>query len=110
MDTLIWFLWYLIQIVVGFQLVLPVFLWILWLVFRKRHTPLIPATDQIDYAVIVTAYEYTNTLTAAVESILKADYQNYIVYIVADKCDTSDLFFNDTRVLILTPPEVLGSN
>jgi cellulose synthase/poly-beta-1,6-N-acetylglucosamine synthase-like glycosyltransferase len=110
MDTLIWFLWYLIQIAVVFQLVLPVFLWVLWLVFRKKRTPLSPAPDQIDYAVIVTAYEYTNTLPAAVESILKADYQNYIVYIVADKCDTSTLVFDDSRVLILRPPEVLGSN
>ncbi|WP_285056444.1 glycosyltransferase [Pedobacter ginsengisoli] len=110
MDTLIWFLWYLVQIVVLFQLIFPVLLWALWLVFRRKHTLPNPAPNQIDYAVIVTAYEYTNTLAAAVESILKADYENYIVYIVADKCDTSNLVFNDSRILILTPPEILGSN
>ncbi len=41
---------------------------------------------------------------------MKLNYENYIVYIVADKCDVSGLRFEDKRVVVLRPPETLGSN
>ena len=49
-------------------------------------------------------------MPAAVESILALDYKNYIVYIVADKCDVSGLKFDDERVVILKPEETIASN
>ncbi|WP_244862648.1 glycosyltransferase family 2 protein [Pedobacter heparinus] len=63
-----------------------------------------------DYAVIVTAYEDLSLIHAVVDSILKVDYGNFIIYIVADNCDVSTLNFADERIVVLRPTEVLSSN
>lgn len=77
--------------------------------FRKRNA--IPvATVEADYAVIVTAYQQVNLIPMVVDSILSADYSNYIIYVVADNCDITGLSFDDSRVVILRPAEVLASN
>ncbi|WP_262247659.1 glycosyltransferase family 2 protein [Parapedobacter soli] len=66
--------------------------------------------DDGDYAIIVTAYEQTGMLPAVVSSILKIRYNRYLVYVVADNCDVSELHFDDERVILLRPEEVLASN
>lgn len=69
------------------------------------------ADDQeSDYAVIVTAYEQTDMLPAVVNSLLAMNYSNYLVYIVADKCDISGLRFNSDKVILLRPEQVLAGN
>lgn len=78
--------------------------------FRKptrteRNTP-----QLADYAIIVTAYQQTQQLPSVIESILKLNYTNYIVYIVADNCDDENLIFDHSRVVVLRPPDVLASN
>ena len=104
-------IWILLQIVIGYNLVLPVLLYLLYLITRKPelHTTNTTNTER-DYAIIVTAYEQTEPLPAVVNSILKLNYSNYIVYIVADKCDISGLRFDDERIIILRPPETLAGN
>jgi len=104
-------IWISLQIIIGYNLVLPVVLYLIY--FIKT----VPAKRQInkseaeyDYAVIVTAYEQTDSLPAVVDSILKLKYSNYLIYIVADKCDVSSLKFEDQRVVLLRPPETLASN
>ena len=103
-------LWIIVQVFIGYNLVLPVFLYSLW----KLKKPVVYAVektgDEIDYAIIVTAYQQTNQLPVVVKSLLRLNYSNYIIYIVADHCDTSDLYFEDERVIVLTPPEILSSN
>jgi cellulose synthase/poly-beta-1,6-N-acetylglucosamine synthase-like glycosyltransferase len=103
-------IWIFIQAFIGYNLVLPMLLYILWkvkkpVVFAKQHTGY-----EIDYAIIVTAYQQTNQLPTVVKSLLNLNYSNYIIYIVADHCDTSELYFDDNRVIVLTPPEILASN
>ena len=66
--------------------------------------------EDIDYAVIVTAYEQTDLIPAAVNSILKSNYHKFLVYVVADKCDISNLHFTDERVILLRPEQTLASN
>ena len=104
-------IWVFIQIIIGYNLVLPLLLYILYIIVRK---PVVvkPATNNTehDYAIIVTAYEQTEPLAAVVASILKLSYTNYMVYIVADKCDVSGLKFADERVVVLRPPETIASN
>src|ERR1700733_1605414 len=103
--------WIFIQIIIGYNLVIPVILFLIYGLKGKTkinnnattHTP-------HDYAIIVTAYEQTDSLPAVVDSILKLNYNNYIIYIVADKCDISALTFDDERVVVLRPPETLASN
>ncbi|WP_379004433.1 glycosyltransferase [Parapedobacter sp. GCM10030251] len=68
------------------------------------------AVSQGDYAVIVTAYEQTSMIPAVVDSLLRLDHDQFIIYVVADKCDVSSLRFNDNRVILLRPEEVLAGN
>jgi cellulose synthase/poly-beta-1,6-N-acetylglucosamine synthase-like glycosyltransferase len=65
---------------------------------------------QADYAVIVTAYQQTDLIPAVVDSLLKMNYSNYLIYIVADNCDVSGLKFDSDKVVLLRPAEVLSSN
>ena len=84
--------WIFLQIVTGYNLFLPVFLLLLYIVFRKTNSgDPAKSSKEYDYAIIVTAYEQTGFLPAVIASILKLNYNNYIVYIVADKCDVSAL-------------------
>ncbi len=101
-------IWIILQVLIGYNLVLPFVLYLFSLVVRKRHYP--SAVKETDYAFIVTAYEQTSSLPAVVNSILRVNYSNYLIYVVADKCDISNLHFDDERVIILRPPETLANN
>lgn len=104
-------LWNIFQIVVGYNLLLPLFLYLIWLIVRRKTRPHeIIETHLADYAVIVTAYEQTDSLPAVAASLLQLNYRNFLVYIVADKCDVSSLNFKDDRIIVLRPAETLGSN
>jgi cellulose synthase/poly-beta-1,6-N-acetylglucosamine synthase-like glycosyltransferase len=106
---LLYFCWIVFQVIVGFNLVLPLILYLVGY-FRKKSVAHVPVARTFDYALIVTAYEQTTLLPSVVDSILKLNYNNYIVYVVADKCDISGLHFNDERVVLLRPEETLASN
>jgi cellulose synthase/poly-beta-1,6-N-acetylglucosamine synthase-like glycosyltransferase len=104
--TIIWVLWILLQVLIGYNLYLPMLLFI----FYSKPKEVLPVVAESDYGIIVTAYEQTDSLPGVVASILKVNYTNYLVYIVADKCDISGLDFNDERVILLRPEETLASN
>ncbi|WP_353720661.1 glycosyltransferase [Dyadobacter sp. 676] len=111
MKILEWTGWA-IQLMVGYNLVFPVFLLLLYGLRKTagpRHTCQATA-GMPDYGIIVTAYEYTAQLPAVVASLLRLDYDRYHIYVVADKCDISNLNFQDDKVLLLRPDKVLGSN
>src|SRR5215213_5574106 len=98
--------WIVIGIIAGYNLVLPiVFFCIYKLIPRKEYFD--SFDDEPDYAVIVTAYEHINTLEQAIISLLNLKYRNFLIYIVADKCDVSGLHINDDRVIILKPEKEL---
>lgn len=104
--VVIWIIWILLQILIGYNLYLPMLLFI----FYRKSKEALPVVYESDYGIIVTAYEQTDSLPAVVTSILKLNYTNYLVYIVADKCDITGLDFNDERVILLRPEETLASN
>lgn len=100
-----------IQIIIGFNLIFPLILYIWWKLKSPKSRVKPVTIQEKDFAVIVTAYEQTSFIPKVVESILKVNYSNYLVYIVADKCTPNpDLNFNDERVNVLFPPEVIASN
>jgi cellulose synthase/poly-beta-1,6-N-acetylglucosamine synthase-like glycosyltransferase len=99
-----------LQLIIGYNLVFPIILYVLYKTRKKKAITISKKGKEHDYAIILTAYEQTDTIPAAIDSILKLNYSNYIVYIVADKCDTSNLNFSDSRVVVLRPPEELASN
>lgn len=56
-----------------------------------------------DFATIVTAHKDTRFIPPLVDSLLKQNYPNYHIYVVADACDISDLHFDNPRVTLLKP-------
>ena len=100
--------WVFIQLLVGYNLVFPLLLLLLYVVFKKKVIGVVDS--QGDYAIIITAFEQTHTLKAVVDSILQLKYTNYLIYIVADNCDISELNFNNEKVILLRPENVLASN
>lgn len=103
------YLWLVIQVLIGYHLVFPLILYFFYKA-RNKNDFKSKAESPADYAIIVTAYEQTESLAAVVSSILKLRYKNYLIYIVADKCDVSNLHFGSDKVIILRPPLPLNSN
>jgi cellulose synthase/poly-beta-1,6-N-acetylglucosamine synthase-like glycosyltransferase len=105
-------IWVVIQVIIGFNLVFPL---LLFLFYSLRKSVVTPdkrghLNQAPDYAIIVTAYEQTDNLPSVVKSLLLLNYANYLIYIVADKCDITNLNFEDKRVILLRPEETLASN
>lgn len=97
------------QCVIGLNLILPVLLYIIHF-FKNKHSSVETLNVEYDYAIIVTAYEQITMLPGVVNSILKLNYSNYIVYVVADNCDISSLNFDSDKVILLRPEETLAGN
>lgn len=104
-------LWFIFQVIVGYNLVLPMLFLIFYLLLGKKA---LPATSAVapgpDYGIIVTAYEQTDLLHVVVDSLLKLNYSNYLVYIVADNCNIEGLHFASDKVILLRPETVLANN
>ena len=112
MKDLLHIIGWIIQIIIGYQLIMPLIGYLLYRISKATHTkdPKGPANSFGDYAVIITAYEQTSLLPEVVASVLQLDHPNFLVYVVADNCGEADLSFNDDRVLVLRPEQVLASN
>ncbi len=104
-------LWIFIQFLIGFHLIFPLLLLVIYLLRpkRKRKTSVTGAVKP-DYAIIVTAYEQTDLLPTVVDSLLQLRYEHYHIYIVADNCDIGGLSFPKDKVCLLRPEKVLASN
>ena len=103
---MIWVIWILLQVLIGYNLYLPIVLFVCY----KKSLQTLPEAPEDDYGIIVTAYEQTDSLISVIASLLKLHYSNYLIYIVADNCDITGLSFNDERVILLRPEETLASN
>jgi len=104
--TVVNIIWIILQVLIGYNLFLPFILFIVYKPSRK----ILPEAPEDDYGIIVTAYEQTDSLPPVIASLLRLNYSNYLIYIVADKCDITGLNFNDDRVILLRPEETLASN
>ncbi|MBE9463133.1 glycosyltransferase [Dyadobacter subterraneus] len=103
------FIWISIQVFIGFQLVFPLLLAIIKEI-RGRDKHIVFTNILPDYAVIITAYEQTDQLPEVVDSVLAMGYDNYLIYVVADNCDISNLNFSSEKVVLLRPDQVLAGN
>ncbi len=76
-----------------------------------------PTTDvnnkTTDFACIITAYKHADISYPLIESLLQQNYQNFMVYLVADDCDVSDYPYHDAqytdKIVLLHPSKKLGS-
>src|ERR1700761_6170769 len=71
---------------------------------RPRTTPYTAVTRQFQFGVIVTAHREVDFIPPIVDSLLKQTHTQFNVYIVADDCDVSNLFFEDPRIHLLKTP------
>jgi cellulose synthase/poly-beta-1,6-N-acetylglucosamine synthase-like glycosyltransferase len=110
MNYLLFIVWAVLSIIIGYNLVLPFVLFVIYKLLRKKKLQQKINAEEPDYAIIVTAYEQTDPLHATVTSLLNLNYKNYLIYVVADKCDISNLYFEDDKVILLRPEEPLQSN
>lgn len=104
------FLWVLLQVVISISFWFPVLLFCL-----KKNRKSISSNRGIqekeyDFAVIVTAYQQTDLLPDVVNAILNTGYENLQIYVVADNCDVSSLYFDSPKVTLFSPETVLASN
>ena len=106
--SFIWVIWILIQVLIGYNLVFPLVIYLV--AALKKSCKRSPVKSESDYAVIVTAYEQITHIPEVVNSILALNYKNFLVYVVADKCDITGLSFDDERVIILRPEQTLAGN
>ncbi|MBK0383667.1 glycosyltransferase [Pedobacter sp. SD-b] len=102
--------WLVIQILIGFHLFFPIALFCFSKIGGQAKPRANLGLANLDYAIILTAYQETFQLQNAVASILNQSYQHFIVYLVADDCDISSLIFDDERIIVLRPERVIGSN
>lgn len=102
------YIFYVIQVITVFFLLFP-FLNVIASLLIPGKKIREKITKQYDFAAVITAYKETEICIPLVESLLKQDYENYIVYLVADECDISVLNFDSEKVLVLKPEKKLGS-
>ena len=110
LEATLAFVWHVLQLLIGYNLVLPLILLNIYIVRKRQQPQPTIAITEADYAIIVTAYQHTALLPIVVNSLLKLNYSNYLIYIVADNCDVSNLHFNNDKVVLLRPEVVLASN
>jgi cellulose synthase/poly-beta-1,6-N-acetylglucosamine synthase-like glycosyltransferase len=97
--------------ILTFFLVLP-FLTVLAAQFTKNNTkPLLPqgkTLKEYDFANIITAYKNVEIAKPLVASLLKQDYKNHHVYLVADGADVSNWDISHPKFTLLKPEEALN--
>ncbi|WP_129713787.1 glycosyltransferase [Pedobacter sp. SYP-B3415] len=105
-------LWIIIQALIGFHLVFPLFLYVFYALRKTLQgtRSFTAAAQPADYAVIITAYEQTHQLPAAIRSMLEQRYQNFIIYVVLDNCAPDSFSFVHEQVVLLWPESVLAGN
>ncbi len=103
--------WFLLQIIIGISFWVPPLFFLVGKCRKKRKISVEgKSVPSLDYAIIVTAYQQVDLIEEVVQSILNINYERYIIYVVADNCDISQLHINNERVRILRPEKVLASN
>jgi glycosyltransferase involved in cell wall biosynthesis/cellulose synthase/poly-beta-1,6-N-acetylglucosamine synthase-like glycosyltransferase len=99
---------FVVQLFILFFLLLPFFnVFFSLLIPRKKLKK--NFDKKYDFAAVITAYKDADIAVHCVDSILKQKYENYIVYLVADQCEISNINFESDKVVILRPEEKLGS-
>jgi len=104
-------LFYFLNSILAFYFILPVILFLIYLFQKKKFIEFsdFKTSPETDFAAIVTAHQETRFIAPLVDSFLKQCYSNFTLYIVADDCNTTNLHFEDKRVVILKTKPALHS-
>lgn len=105
---ILWFIFYLLNFILALYFLLPVFFFLIhW--FLPSHKKLMTSkykkqTDKsFDFGAIITAHQDVRFIRPLVDSFCKQNYSNFMLYVIADDCDISNLYFADERVKLLKP-------
>jgi len=106
-----WILFYFLNGILAFYFLLPVILFLIYLFKKKKVVEFsqFQTSSETDFAAIVTAHQDTRFIAPLVDSFLKQSYSNFTLYIVADDCNSTNLHFEDKRVVILETKPALHS-
>jgi cellulose synthase/poly-beta-1,6-N-acetylglucosamine synthase-like glycosyltransferase len=101
-----------LQIILASWLIQPFFLLLIHAIEKMTGTrpargPIAAPVKDYTFGILITAHQQTDFLPPIVDSLLKQNYSQYNVYIVADDCDVSTLNFTDPRIRVLVPPVAL---
>ena len=104
----LWFLFYAVNIILSLYFLVPVFFFIIHcLLPSNKKFPFSTykklTNTEYDFAAIVTAHQDTRFIAPLIDSFLKQNYSNFILYVVADDCDISSMQFHDEKIKLLKP-------
>jgi len=85
-----------------FFLVFP-FLTVFFSRFKKGPLKRVEQPQEFDFACIITAYKNSEITKPLVESLLKQQYSNFHIYVVADACEPVDYGIKSDRLTVLFP-------
>jgi cellulose synthase/poly-beta-1,6-N-acetylglucosamine synthase-like glycosyltransferase len=112
---ILWYLYVLLQVFLALYLIHPFVLILIFFIkrafgFKPKNIFSTPITKNYQFGIVVTAHQETVFIPPIVDSLLKQNYPNFNVYIVADDCDITNLHFDDPRINILKPPVAFNTN
>ena len=99
--------YFVLQFLFTIHLAFPLVLLLLYLISPSKK--FIKASKEYDFAAIITAYKETEIVIPLVDSLQKQNYKKYIIYIVADECDTELLNYSNDNIMLLKPRSKIGS-
>lgn len=111
---ILFFLFFAVQIILAFHLLLPFLLLVIHLLFtgnKKIINGKYIKTEnkEYDFAAIATVHKDTRFILPLIDSFLKQTYSNFILYVIADDCDISSLNVNNSNVRLLKPEPALNA-
>jgi cellulose synthase/poly-beta-1,6-N-acetylglucosamine synthase-like glycosyltransferase len=113
MATFIWGLYIFTQAAIASYLLQPFMLLALYGIAKAWGSgPRRPAPfpeKQFRFGIFVTAHTESEFIPPIIDSILKQTYPFFNVYVIADACNVSNLYYTDHRVHLLSPPLALNS-
>jgi cellulose synthase/poly-beta-1,6-N-acetylglucosamine synthase-like glycosyltransferase len=101
-----------VQVLLAAYMLLPFFLLLIHFLFTRNRQLVgkkypVKEIKEYDFAAIVTAHRDTRFILPLIDSFLKQNYTNFILYVVADDCDTNTLPASNNKVQILKPEPAL---
>ncbi len=71
--------------------------------FFKEKVHSVSNPKYFDYGIIITAYKNSEITKPLVQSLLKMNYDQFHIYLVADECDVSHYHFEHEKFTLLKP-------
>lgn len=105
-------LFFLISLFFAMHFILPLVLFLIHWLLPKDPKKILAryknfSEHEFDFAAIITAHQDARFIPPLVDSLLRQHYKNFVVYVVADDCDISELNFPDERIVLLNPENPL---